>query len=156
MTQVHSDRVTAAVAMAKTIKQARAALVEAILRGGSELRPAHTQVFEHLDPEGTRLTSLADRVGMSHQAMGELVGELVTQGYLERVPDPADGRARLLRATVRGERERARAVEALGEIRARWQAELGTRSVDEVLDGLAALIRACAPPPAKTPTNSQR
>src|SRR5215468_10464789 len=100
--------------MARTVKQARGALIEAVRRGldgeeGSVLRAVHTQVFESLDPDGTRLTVLAERAQISHQAMGEMVDELVRHGYLERVADPADRRARLIRATARGRAELRRA-----------------------------------------------
>src|SRR4051794_27267510 len=101
------DHLAAAMAMARTVKRARGALVEAVRRSlpgadGSVLRAAHTQVFENLDPDGTRLTVLAERAQMSHQAMGEMVDELVRHAYLERVADPADRRARLIRATASG------------------------------------------------------
>jgi DNA-binding MarR family transcriptional regulator len=146
-----TDEEHAAVQMARTVKKSAAALVAAVAgqvrdAGGAKpgLRPAHSRLFEHLDTDGTRLTALADRAGMSHQAMGELVTELVAAGYLERVPDPADGRARLVRPTAAGRGELARATGALRDLRARWQAELGDeRSVDDILDGLAALIRVC-------------
>jgi hypothetical protein len=60
--------------LARTVKRARTALVAAVsARLDSGLRPPHAQVFEHLEPGGSRLTALADRAGMSHQAMGELV-----------------------------------------------------------------------------------
>jgi hypothetical protein len=94
-------------AMARAVKRGRDALVEAVRRGlhgaGTAVpRASHAQVFECLDPDGTRLTVLADRARMSHQAMGEMVDELTRHGFLERVPDPADGRARLIRPTARG------------------------------------------------------
>ena len=75
--------------MARTVKRARDALVESVRRSlhgdrGTVLRGSHTQVFECLDPAGTRLTTLAERARMSHQAMGEMVDELTRHGYLER------------------------------------------------------------------------
>src|SRR6266700_918492 len=95
------DELGEAAAMARTVKRARGALIEAARSAlqveGSVLRAAHTQVFENLDPDGTRLTTLAERAQISHQAMGEMVDELVRHGYLERILDPADRRARLIR-----------------------------------------------------------
>lgn len=64
---------------------------------GLPVRPAHTNLFPHIDLDGTRLTELARRVGISKQAVGQLVSELEQMGTLERVPDPTDGRARLVR-----------------------------------------------------------
>ena len=61
------------------------------------LRTAHTNLFPHIDMEGTRLTELARRVGISKQAVGQLVDDLEGMEVVERVPDPADGRAKLIR-----------------------------------------------------------
>ncbi len=68
---------------------------------GPRLRAAHTSLFPHIDLEGTRQTELARRLGISKQAVGQLVDELVLAEVLERVPDPTDGRAKLIKF-VRG------------------------------------------------------
>lgn len=70
--------------------------------GFDDVRAAHAPVFQVIDPEGTRLTVLAERAGMTKQAMGELIRHLTDRGYVEVGPDPADGRARLVRLTGRG------------------------------------------------------
>lgn len=142
--------------MARTVKRARAALVAAVATRMSTgqpggLRATHLQVFEHLDRAGIRLTTLAQRAHMSHQAMSELVGELVDNGYLERVPDPVDGRARLVRPTPRGLRELHRAEQVLCDICAQWQRELGEVSVDQILRGLQVLIGVCEVRPPEGP-----
>lgn len=138
--------------MARAVKNARGALIEAVrsaLPGeGSVLRAAHMQVFENLDPEGTRLTTLAERTQISHQSMGEMVDELVRHGYLERLPDPADRRARLIRASPRG---RVVLMEAAGQLRLlhdRWESELDGISVAQVVLALETLIKICAEPTA--------
>jgi DNA-binding MarR family transcriptional regulator len=82
--------------------------------------PRHHPLFESLDPEGTRLTVLAVRAGMSHQAMGELVGELEERGLVERVPDPSDGRARLVRLTDEGREVVRAAVREIAAIERKW------------------------------------
>uniref|UniRef100_UPI002458087B MarR family winged helix-turn-helix transcriptional regulator n=1 Tax=Nocardia farcinica TaxID=37329 RepID=UPI002458087B len=58
------------------------------------LRPAHFAVFRYLDPEGSRITALAEAAGMTQQSMGELVTHLAACGYVERRVDPADPPAR--------------------------------------------------------------
>ncbi len=137
-----------ALAMARTVKQARGALIEAIRSAlheeGSILRAAHTQVFENLDPEGTRLTTLAERAQISHQSMGEMVDELVKHGYLERLPDPADRRARLIRPSASGRDVLLRAAGQLRLLHDRWDSELDAISVAEVVAALDTLIRICA------------
>ena len=55
-----------------------------------------------IDAHGTRASQLAIRAHMTKQAMGELVAYLTSRGYLETIPDPSDGRARLVRPTARG------------------------------------------------------
>ncbi len=66
-------------------------------RTGLPLRPAHLALFPFIDLDGSRATQIAERQGVSKQAVGPLLADLVSWGVLERVPDPADGRAQLLR-----------------------------------------------------------
>src|SRR5581483_9113992 len=77
-------------------------LVAALHRSGhGAIRPKHGAVFANLDQDGTRPSVLAERAGIGKPAMGELVDELERLGYVERRPDPADRRARLVVATPR-------------------------------------------------------
>jgi DNA-binding MarR family transcriptional regulator len=62
----------------------------------------HTALISNLDLEGNRITTLAQRAGVSKQAMGQLVGDLEQRGYIERIPDPNDGRATLIKFTEQG------------------------------------------------------
>src|SRR5262245_45023741 len=73
--------------------RARAKLRE---RGHEGLTLAHTNLLAHLDVTGTRMTTLAERVGVTKQAIGGLVGELEEKSYIRREPDPADGRASII------------------------------------------------------------
>lgn len=75
----------------------------------------HTVVFPHLDLEGTRITTLAQRMDMTKQGAGQLVTELEEAGLVERVPDATDGRAKLVRFTERG---RAALLDGIAELRA--------------------------------------
>jgi DNA-binding MarR family transcriptional regulator len=70
--------------------------------GHAGLQPAHQAVLTHLRVSGTRLTELARRASMSKQAMGQLVDEVERLGYVERVSDPSDGRAKIVRFTQAG------------------------------------------------------
>src|ERR687889_158573 len=70
--------------------------------GHDAVRPAHGVVFQHLDDTGTTVSALAERAQMTKQAMAELVVHLELHGYVVRVPDPGDRRAKLVRPTERG------------------------------------------------------
>jgi DNA-binding MarR family transcriptional regulator len=72
---------------------------EGVIAAGHPIRPAHAAVFVNIDRSGSRLTRLADKAAMTPQAMGELVDDLARLGYLERAPDPADRRAKLIMLT---------------------------------------------------------
>jgi DNA-binding MarR family transcriptional regulator len=71
-------------------------------RGHPEIRPPHGNVMQFLDDGGTRVSVLAGRAEMTKQSMAELVSHLERLGYVERVPEPSDRRAKLVRATPRG------------------------------------------------------
>src|SRR5215208_4496376 len=70
--------------------------------GFTDIRAVHSQIFRLLPPEGCRVTELAERAYSSKQAMGYLVEYLEEHGYVERVPDPNDGRAQIVSRTERG------------------------------------------------------
>lgn len=75
----------------------RSGVVEAAHAAGfTDVREAHNPVFAFVPAEGIRLTELAALAGISKQAMGELVDELVAHGYFVKEPDPTDGRAKLI------------------------------------------------------------
>jgi len=81
----------------------------------------HYPVFENLDPDGTRLTVLAARAGITHQAMAQLVTELEERGIVERIADPSDGRARLVRLTEDGREIVRAALEQITAIEQEWR-----------------------------------
>lgn len=90
------------------------------------IRLAHTTLFPHLSPGGIRPTDLAKRVGVSKQAVAPLVDDLLAWGMLERVEDPADGRAWLVRLTPQGGAAILDGLKILGGIEAKLRDELGS------------------------------
>jgi DNA-binding MarR family transcriptional regulator len=107
-------------------RELEARTVEALAAAGfDDLTLAQARVFPHIAPAGSRPTELAAAAGITKQSAGFLVDQLERAGYVERVPDPADGRARLVRIADRGARsvEAARAVVA--QVEAEWSAHLG-------------------------------
>jgi DNA-binding MarR family transcriptional regulator len=73
------------------------------LAARGQLTAAHLHITRHLPPEGARLTDLARQAGMTKQAMSAFVTECEVWGMVERVPDVADGRARVVRFTELGQ-----------------------------------------------------
>lgn len=70
--------------------------------GHGQTRRSHVNLTRHLDLEGTRITELARRAAMTNAAMTELIDQCEALALVERVPDPADGRARIVRFTPTG------------------------------------------------------
>ncbi|HEX3316869.1 MAG TPA: MarR family transcriptional regulator [Solirubrobacteraceae bacterium] len=94
-------------------------------RGHPDIRAPHGNAMQFLDDDGTRVSVLAERAQMTKQSMAELVGHLERLGYVERVPDPSDRRAKLVRATPRGRELYAIAREVVAEVEAEWTRRLG-------------------------------
>lgn len=113
-----------------------AALAEA---GFDDLTLAQARVFQRVGPTGTRVTDLAEQSQVTKQTAGFLVDHLERAGYVDRVPDPADGRARLVRITARGAAAQAAAAAVVAEVEAEWTAHLGARRMASLRDTLARL-----------------
>ena len=111
--------------------------------GHGEVRPAHGNVLQFLDDEGTRVSVLAERAHMTKQSMAQLVAHLEAHGYVERVPDAGDGRAKLVRATARGREVFAIARDVVADVDARLNARLGeakVRRLRALLEELGAAL----------------
>jgi DNA-binding MarR family transcriptional regulator len=109
-------------------------------QGFDDIRPSHSVgVLRTVDPEGTRPGELARRAGVTPQAMAEFVRYLEERGYVERVPDPTDGRARLVRLTARGREAAAAAHVAFTAIEDRWKRTLGAQRYKQLKEMLAEL-----------------
>jgi DNA-binding MarR family transcriptional regulator len=96
-------------------------------------------VFGNIDPDGTRLTDLAERAFMTKQSVGEVVSDLEQRGYVERVPDPSDGRAKIIRLTDRGRDAMAIGRELIDEIEQDWAERYGADRVAALRDALEAV-----------------
>ena len=94
-------------------------------RGHEGLGTTHTALLPHVDLEGTRATALAERAGMTKQAVGQVVRDLERQGYVQRQPDPTDSRATLVRFTEAGWRFLRDAGDVKREIEAEYGVALG-------------------------------
>lgn len=93
--------------------------------GYTDLRPAHFAVLQNLRPEGVHVTELANLAQMTRQSMGALVDYVEDRGYVERIVDPGDGRAWLVRLTEKGREVEQIARSALAELEFEWAHALG-------------------------------
>jgi DNA-binding MarR family transcriptional regulator len=100
--------------------------------GFADLTPAQARVFQRIAPEGSRLTDLAAQAAITKQSAGFLVDQLERNGYVERVPDPADGRARLVRIAERGTRSVEASRGIVAQVEAEWTAHLGERRMTQL------------------------
>jgi DNA-binding MarR family transcriptional regulator len=115
--------------------------------GYDDLHPRHGVVLAYLDEDGVRATELARLCGRHKQVVGRLVDELEELGYVERRPDPADRRAKLVVPTRRGLEQMQRGDEIIADIEARHAAATGGRDYAEfrnVLRGVVARSREIA------------
>ncbi len=95
--------------------------------GFTELRLPHMAVLQFPGPDGVRPGVLAERAGISKQAMNQLLRSLEGYGYLDRSDAPDEGRARAVHFTARGRAAYARIHDILRDIEREWSAELGPR-----------------------------
>lgn len=128
------------------LRLASQAMTEAHVRwletsGHADIQPAHSAVIQPLweAPDGLRLTTLARQSRITKQSMSALVDHLEKHGYVERVPDPDDARATLVRLTARG-RAYGKAVRQFGrDLEADLARRVGAKRVDELRATLEAL-----------------
>jgi DNA-binding MarR family transcriptional regulator len=125
--------------------------------GHEAVRPGHLALLLNLDRSGGRSADLARRAGMTKQSMGELIRDLEAHDYVERQPDPRDGRARLVQPTGRGLMLIAHARQAVGEVEAEAVHRLGPKRFAELRRALILLAEAEATPePPRSATPNRR
>jgi DNA-binding MarR family transcriptional regulator len=117
-------------------------IVDGVVGAGFPQKPSHSAVFAQIRAEGSRLTELARGANMTPQAMGELVDELETLGYVERRPDPTDRRAKLIVLTSRGHECIAAGIATIQGIEERIDQILGPQGHAQLRRLLSTLLTA--------------
>lgn len=111
-----------------------------VAAGFDDHRLAHHQVMPHVPEDGIRLTDLAERAGMTKQAMAELVVDLEHLGYLQRSPDPLDGRAKLIQFSGRGRRAVGVVLAAFREMEDELTERLGATAMRSLRRSLLRIL----------------
>ena len=106
----------------------------------SDIRPGHGCVFGGIDPErGSRLTDLAERAMMTKQSVGEVTSDLEQRGYVRRVADPEDGRAKIIELTPKGREAYFLGRRLIDELEHDWAERFGEDRVAALREVLEAV-----------------
>lgn len=114
-------------------------LADLAKQGYEDFTLAQGRVAARIGPDGTRLTELAEQAQITKQSAGFLVDQLEQGGYVERVPDPTDARARLVRLAKRGLEVQACARRTERALEREWERHLGKERMRALREALADL-----------------
>lgn len=107
--------------------------------GFGDISVAQARIVAQIDAAGTRLTELAERAQITKQTTSFLIDQVERAGYVERVPDPSDRRARLVRLTDRGRRVTDFANSVADRVQREWSAHLGPEAMRSLRQALNRL-----------------
>ncbi|MGW4207344.1 MarR family winged helix-turn-helix transcriptional regulator [Lentzea sp. NPDC004789] len=120
-------------------------IMAAVTEAGYDVTLAQARVLQRIGPDGTRLTELAEAAQVTKQTAGFLVDQLEKAGFVERVPDPTDGRARLVRITEKAQGAMPVAAREMARIEAEWEQHLGKRRMAQLREALEKLCEITDP-----------
>ena len=107
-------------------------IIDAVVAAGYPVTMAQAKLAQRIDPAGSRLNTLAEAAQVTKQSAGYLVDQLEAAGYVERVPDPSDARARLVRLTGLAHSLIALAGVEERRIEAEWAAHVGPEAIEQM------------------------
>jgi DNA-binding MarR family transcriptional regulator len=113
--------------------------------GFDDITPAQGRLFARIADDGSRITDLAEQAQVTKQTAGFLVDQLERAGYVDRVPDPTDGRARLVRIAPRGRKAVRASARVVAAVEREWEDHLGSDGV-ETLRALLHRLREVTDP----------
>ena len=109
---------------------------EMIDTGHDWYREARSSVVPYIKPEGTRQVEIVERMGLTKQAVQQLIADLEDSGILRRDPDPNDGRGKIVRFTEKGMAAQRDSQKAKRKVEAELKAALGEQEFDRLLGAL--------------------
>ncbi|MDQ0379441.1 MarR family winged helix-turn-helix transcriptional regulator [Amycolatopsis thermophila] len=120
-------------------------VMTAIRAAGFDVTLAQARLLQRLNPGGSRLTELAEAAQVTKQTAGFLVDQLERAGYVRRVPDPTDGRARLIQATAKARAAAPIAEDEIARIEKEWEEHVGKRRMTQLREALGKLCEITDP-----------
>lgn len=114
-------------------------VLAAMRAAGYDITAAQSRIAQRIDDQGSRLTDLAERAQVTKQTASQLVAALEQRGLVERVPDPADGRARLIRLSEHGRAAAREAMQVVIGVEQEWAEHLGPRMTAQLRAALTRL-----------------
>lgn len=100
-------------------------VIRAMREAGYKVTVAQARLAQRIAEDGSRLTDLAEQVQVTKQTASMLVAALEREGLVERIPDPQDGRAQIIRFTRKGQAASARARTVVMGVEQEWNDHLG-------------------------------
>ena len=114
-------------------------------RGHGTVQSSYIGLLGNVDTEGTRVVTIAERTGNTRQAVSQLINAIEAAGYLERSPDPDDGRAVLVRHTPAGRKLLVDALAAMADIEAGYEKAIGATRMRALKKALGDIAGAADP-----------
>ena len=108
--------------------------------GHPDFQPSFTALLAHIDTEGTRIGAVAERMGTSRQAVSQLLQSIESLGYVERVADPVDARAVIVRHTTSGRKLLVTAIDVMTGIELEYAEILGEAPLAQLKRLLTRLL----------------
>jgi len=140
MINMTGDSWEAAIAVLRLSGQLVEGIQEGLVRRGfDDVRPAHGFAFARISEGDATTGDVAEHLGITKQASGQLVDYLVDHGYVMRRPDERDARARLLLLTERGRACTTAAEDSAAETVEGWKSRLGPPGFAQLQAALSAI-----------------
>ena len=121
------------------------AVLDELRDHGHDLTIAQARVFQRIAPGGSRPGELATAAQLSKQTLGSILDQLERAAYVIRVPDPSDGRARLVTITAKGRELVELSLPVVREIERSWTKHLGPARTRQLREALVELRRITDP-----------
>jgi DNA-binding MarR family transcriptional regulator len=153
-----SDDVNLGLLMFIPYRFMESAVMAALKAHGHDIGLNQARVFARINPEGSRLSELADAAQLSKQTVGSIVDQLERAGYVRRDRDPDDARARLVSIAPRGRELIDLSAPVVREVEAAWEAHLGrarTRQLRKTLQELRSITDPFAVPTTTLPSTAR-